>query len=198
MTRWILVLTLVNFVLLVPGVFQPIYSITITSQVDAGFAQFDGVVFERTRSILGAIRELASTGDYLVSFLILFFSIVVPVTKASMLVSSLYVGSQRVRAWLLYLVDLISKWSMADVFVIGVFLAFLATENQGQQQVFEVSLLGQDVEVAMGTTLTSKLGPGFYFFLSYCVFSIAWTQVLKHRASSGTLSGALDERRLGI
>ena len=192
MTRWVLLLTLVNFVLLVPGVVQPIYSITVTSHVDAGFAQFDGTVFERTRSILGAVRELASTGDYLVSFLILFFSIIVPVTKATMLVSSLYVRNHRVRASLLYGVDLISKWSMADVFVIGVFLAFLATESQGQQNVFSISALGQEVEVAMGTTLTSTLGPGFYFFLSYCVFSIAWTQVLKHRASASVLSQALD------
>ena len=192
MRQWVLVLTLVNFALLVPGVIQPIYSITITSQVDAGFAQFDGTVFERTRSILGAVRELASTGDYLVSFLILFFSIVVPVTKGLMLLSSLYLSDRRARARVVYLVDLISKWSMADVFVIGVFLAFLATENQGQQNVFNISILGQQVDVTMGTTLTSTLGPGFYFFLSYCLFSIGWTQVLKHRGPSHAFVEVVD------
>lgn len=180
----IVILTLVNFALLAPGVTQPIYSITIMSQVDAGFAQFDATVYERTRSILGAVRELASTGNYLVSFLILFFSIIVPVTKGSMLLASIYVRSHGARARLVYLVDLIGKWSMADVFVIGVFLAYLATENQAQDNVFEVSALGQTVEVSIGTNLTSTLGRGFYFFLGYCLFSVFWTQVLKHRGAS--------------
>ncbi len=38
----IVILTLVNFALLVPRVTQPIYSITTTSEVDAEFAQFSG------------------------------------------------------------------------------------------------------------------------------------------------------------
>ena len=33
----------------------------------------------------------------------------------------------------------------------------------------------------MQTRLTSELGPGFYCFLAYCLFSVAWTQVLKYR-----------------
>ena len=180
----IVILTLVNFALLIPGVTQPIYSIVINSEVDAGFAQFDGTVYDRTRSILGVVRELFSTGNYLVSFLILLFSIIVPVTKGSMLLASIYVPSHGARAWLVYLVDLIGKWSMADVFVVGVFLAYLATQNQAQENVFEVSALGQTVEVSMTTNLTSTLGPGFYFFLGYCLFSIFWTQVLKHRGAS--------------
>ncbi len=180
----IVILTLVNFALLIPGVTQPIYSIVINSEVDAGFAQFDGTVYDRTRSILGVVRELFTTGNYLVSFLILLFSIIVPVTKGSMLLASIYVPSRGARAWLVYLVDLIGKWSMADVFVVGVFLAYLATQNQAQENVFEVSALGQTVEVSMTTNLTSTLGPGFYFFLGYCLFSIFWTQVLKHRGAS--------------
>ena len=192
MRVWVLILTLVNFVLLVPGVTQPIYSITITTQVDVGFAQFEGTVYERTRSILGAVRELASTGDYLVSFLILLFSVIVPVTKGLMLLASLYVGRQGIRRRLVFMVDLISKWSMADVFVIGVFLAFLATESQGEQNVFNIAAFGQKLEVNMATTLTSTLGPGFYFFLSYCIFSIGWTQILKYRGLSVSPSNRVE------
>ena len=184
MRRWVLALTLLNFVLLVPGVILPIYSITITSSVDATFAQFEGTVFERTRSILGAVTELASTGDYLVSFLILFFSVIVPVSKGLMLLVSLYARHEPTRARLVRIVDVISKWSMADVFVIGVFLAFLATEHQGQENVFNLPFLGQQIDVTLSTTLNSQLGSGFYFFLSYCLFSIGWTQILKYRGLS--------------
>ena len=181
----IVLLTFVNIGLLVPGVSQPIYSIAITSAVDAGgLVSFEGTVYERTRSILGAVRELAETGNYLVSFLILFFSVIVPLTKATMLLASIFAASRRVREWLVYLVDLIGKWSMADVFVVGVFLAYLATQDQSQANVFEVAFLGQQLEINMMTNLTSTLGSGFYFFLGYCLFSIFWTQVLKHRATA--------------
>ena len=180
----IVLLTLINFGLLVPGVVQPIYSLDITSTVDAGIAQFEGQVYQRTRSILGAVRELFDSGNYLVSFLILLFSIIVPVSKGSMLLGSIYASQQRVRERLVKIVDLIGKWSMADVFVIGVFLAFLATENQVQENRFQVEALGAQLEVGIVTRVTSTLGPGFYFFLGYCIFSIFWTQVLKQRQMS--------------
>ena len=71
---------------------------------------------------------------------------------------------------------------MADVFVVAVFLAFLATRNQAQTNGFSVPVLITQVDVNMATQLTSTLGPGFYYFLGYCLFSIAWTQVLKHQS----------------
>ena len=180
----IVLLTLINFGLLVPGVVQPIYSLDITSTVDAGIAQFEGQVYQRTRSILGAVRELFDSGNYLVSFLILLFSVIVPVSKGSMLLGSIYASQQHVRERLVKIVDLIGKWSMADVFVIGVFLAFLATESQVQENRFQVEALGAQLEVGIVTRVTSTLGPGFYFFLGYCIFSIFWTQVLKQRQMS--------------
>ena len=115
------------------------------------------------------------------SFLILAFSIIVPVTKGSMLLASIYAGQESVRKRLVWLVDLIGKWSMADVFVVGVLLAFLATRDQVQENLFTVPILLRQVEIGMETHLTSTLGPGFYYFLGYCLFSIFWTQVLKRR-----------------
>ncbi|HJN43291.1 MAG TPA: paraquat-inducible protein A [Vicinamibacterales bacterium] len=186
MTRLHVVLTLLNFVLLVPGVTLPIYSVTITTQVQASIIPepIEVTVYEQTRSILGTVRELWRSDDHLVSFLILLFSIIVPVTKGSMLLASIYVTKQAVKTWLVRLVDLIGKWSMADVFVVAVFLAFLATRDQAQANTFSVPVLLQQVEVGMQTHLTSTLGPAFYYFLAYCLFSVLWTQVLKHRGSA--------------
>ncbi|MDP6582338.1 MAG: paraquat-inducible protein A, partial [Vicinamibacterales bacterium] len=161
MTRLHVVLTLLNFVLLVPGVTLPIYSVTITTQVEASIIPepIEVTVYEQTRSILGTVRELWRSDDHLVSFLILLFSIIVPVTKGSMLLASIYVTKQAVKRWLVRLVDLIGKWSMADVFVVAVFLAFLATRDQAQANTFSVPVLLQQVEVGMQTHLTSTLGP---------------------------------------
>jgi hypothetical protein len=135
----------------------------------------------QTRSILGTVRELWRSEDRLVSFLILLFSIIVPVLKASTLFAALHVRSKSLRRWLVRVVDSIGKWSMADVFVVAVFLAFLATRDQAQANTFMVPVLLQQVEVGMETRLTSSLGTGFYFFLSYCLLSILWTQLLRRR-----------------
>jgi hypothetical protein len=186
MTRLIIVvLTLVNFALLVPGVTMPIYSVEITTKVEAAIiaVPVEVTVYQQTRSILSTVRELWRSADYLVSFLILAFSIIVPVTKASMLLASIYVVQKNVKKWLVSVVDLIGKWSMADVFVVGVFLAFLATRDQVQENLFSVPILLTEVEIGMETHLTSTLGPGFYYFLGYCLFSIFWTQVLRRRGS---------------
>ena len=186
MTRLPVVLTLGNFALLIPGVTLPIYSVEITTLVEAAIISepVEVTVYQQTRSILSTVSELWRSADYLVSFLILAFSIIVPVTKGSMLLASIYVRKQTVRQWLVLLVDLIGKWSMADVFVVGVFLAFLATRDQVQENLFTVPILLTQVEIGMETHLTSTLGPGFYFFLGYCLFSIFWTQVLRRRPSA--------------
>ncbi len=181
MRRLHLFLTLANFVLLVPWVILPVYGVVITTHVEASLlpAPVDVTVYEQTRSILGTVRELWRSEDRLVAFLILFFSIIVPVLKASTLVAALQVRSEGLRRRLIRLVDSIGKWSMADVFVVAVFLAFLATRDQVQANTFTVPVLIQQVEVAMETQLTSTLGPGFYFFLGYCLLSTLWTQLLR-------------------
>ena len=118
MTRLLVALTLVNFGLLIPGVTQPIYSVEITTRVEADIIPepVEVIVYQQTRSILGTVRELWRSADYLVSFLILLFSIIVPVTKGTMLLASIAVAQETVKKWLVLIVDLIGKWSMADVF----------------------------------------------------------------------------------
>ena len=197
MTNLHVILTLLNFLLLIPGVTLPIYGVSIATRVEAAILAdpIEVTVFEQTRSILGTVEELWSSSDHLVSFLILFFSIIVPVTKAAVLLASLYVKSASLGERLTRIVDVIGKWSMADVFVVAVFLAFLATRAQAQTNAFSVPFLLGEIDVGMETRLTSTLGPGFYFFLAYCLFSILWTQLLRRsgRPGAGRESGVRGE-----
>ncbi|MBM64251.1 MAG: hypothetical protein CL484_14980 [Acidobacteria bacterium] len=184
MKRGIVALTLLNVLLLIPGVTLPIYGVVIRSQVAAEIISEPVMVtvYEQSRSILGTVDELWNSGDQLVSFLILLFSIIVPLAKGSMLLLAVYTATDRIRQWLVWVVDLIGKWSMADVFVVAVFLAFLATRDQVQATSFSVSVaILPPIEVEMETHVTSTLGPGFYCFLGYCLFSVLWAQVIKHR-----------------
>lgn len=183
-------LTLLNFLVLVPGVTLPIYSVTIGTQIEASVIEdpVEVTVYQQTRSILGVVRELWRSAEYLVSSLILIFSIVVPVTKGCLLLASIHVVNLRIRQRILQIVDSIGKWSMADVFVVAVFLAYLATRDSAQTNSFSVPVLFQEVDVEMATRLTSNLGAGFYYFLGYCLFSVLWTQRLNSQIANAASS----------
>ncbi len=120
--------------------------------------------FDKTRSILGTAQELQANGHLPVAVLIIVFSVVVPLIKALILLAILLPVSDKIRGVLLWVSNAISKWSMADVFVIAIFIAYLAgngiQENRGLVD-FEASL-----------------GIGFWYFLGYCLISILGTQVL--------------------
>src|SRR5690349_21466586 len=111
-------LILLSFALLVPGVTLPALTIDVSPLLP-----FMGKVnlLHETRSILGTVRRLFETGDNLVAVLILTFSILVPVTKGLMLLYVLAFPKAPFRAALHRFVALIGKWSMADVFVMGLF-----------------------------------------------------------------------------
>ena len=126
-----------------------------------GFDQIEGQMeaYRSTRSIWGTVDELSRTGNLPVAFLIVFFSLVIPVFKLLLQVSSLFIGRAELRGPLLRCNSLLSKWSMSDVFVMGLLVAYMAGSASGQ--------------VGDMLTMYARLEPGFYYFLAYCLFSIA-------------------------
>jgi len=121
--------------------------------------------FDKTRSIIGTAEELYGNGHLPVALLIVIFSIGVPVFKAVLLlIAGLAPMKNRPRSALLSISNAISKWSMADVFVIAIFIAYLASngiqENRGL------------------VDFQASLGTGFWYFLGYCLVSILGNQLL--------------------
>jgi len=149
-----LVLILASFGALIPGIVKPV--LTIDGSITLPLMGTVNLGSE-TRSIMGTIEYLYKTGNNLVASLILIFSVVVPVLKGVLLLVSLIPGRPRFKLLLLEIVRRIGKWSMADVFVVAVFLAFLATASM---EVFK-----------------AKLEVGFYYFLTYCILSLAATGI---------------------
>jgi hypothetical protein len=142
-----------------------------------GLDQVEGriEVFAQSRSILGFAGDLSREGYPLVALLILTFSVVVPVFKAVLQALALLLpraGAER----LLGANAALSKWSMADVFVMALLVAFLAGRASGH---------AGDV-----LRMQAQLGPGFYYFLGYCLFSIAAGALLT--AGPGGASAATD------
>jgi len=120
--------------------------------------------FDKTRSIIGTAQELYTSKHVLVAVLILLFCVVVPVVKGLLAVGTLLPVSNKLKDNFMMIGNVLSKWSMADVFVVGIFVAYLAAN--GIQE--EKGLVAFD----------AQLGTGFYYFLIYCLLSIFATQLI--------------------
>lgn len=149
-----LLLTAVSIGLLIPGLTQPV--LTIVASVDLLGAPRE--IFRQTQSVLQAVRRLHESDNDFVAGLILFFSVTVPFLKAMALVIMLALRNPTARYKVYLVVRSLSKWAMADVFAVGVFIAMLAAQ-------------GTD-------NLDGIPGPGFYYFASYCLLSNLAFQLL--------------------
>ena len=140
-----LILTVISLGLIIPGLRSDALTITATLPL------LKKPLFEETQSILRAAQRLYDSKNYFVAGLIVFFSIVVPFLKALLLGVILWVKDARTKYRLYLFVRSASKWAMADVFAVGVFIAFMA---------------GNALD-----NLDAKLHPGYYFFITYCLVS---------------------------
>jgi uncharacterized paraquat-inducible protein A len=162
--RIALLLTVVSLALLWPGLVQPVLTIRATMEMFGVSRELSN----ETRSVVGAIEGLHDSGNDFVAGLILVFSVLVPFVKVALLVPifTLRDGHQRQR--LHRLVSAISKWAMADVFAVGMLIALLAAKGTAN--------------------LTATAGPGFYYFVAYCLVSNAAFQTLRVERPNGSLA----------
>jgi hypothetical protein len=128
------------------------------------------VVYEQTRSILGSVRRLYEVGSPVPATLILLFSVIVPLGKAALVAWSVFVANAAVRHRTLTFVETIAKWSMADVFVVAIFIAYLAAQASA------TPTQGANAAPAL-IAFTAHFGAGFYWFAAYCIFSLASQQI---------------------
>lgn len=151
-----LILILISLGCLYPGLFEPILSIVVGTDIPIlGRIELQN----STNSIVSTIQTLNNEGNPLVAFLILFFSVMVPLLKAVLLLVVLFIPQVPRRADIYSFVHVIGKWSMADVFVVGVLIAYLGTQSN--------------------TNIEATLHEGFYYFLAYCLISLAAIQIMK-------------------
>ena len=189
-------LFILSIVLLIPGITQPLMTIkaTVNQQEILSLAtealfppdqsnhfvhnmmqsvlqqlKVEGSVevFESTRSLLSTMTELIAHNHAVVGLLIGLFGVVIPVIKIMLTLVSFLLYSPEDKERLLKFSSLLSKWSMSDVFVMAILVAFL-TINANEQSIDAVQM-------------SAELGPGFYFFTAYCLLAIAAGQLLARR-----------------
>jgi len=154
-------LLVVSLLCLYPGVTKPMMNLSVGATLPL-IGKME--LYNQTQSIYQTIQTLFKSGNELVGFLILLFSIIVPVFKAVLLLSAFVFKQWSQRDLAKKVVNAIAKWSMADVFVIGVFMAFLAGKAN--------------------PNINAILHEGFWWFTAYCVLSILGGQLIKLETSS--------------
>jgi len=137
-------------------------SLTASLQQSVG----DVEVFQQTRSIVSSVQRLYEVGSPVPATLILLFSVVVPFVKTALVGWAMF-ASHETRRRTLTFVETIAKWSMADVFVVALFITYLAA--MASQSAADA---GPPI-----VAFTAQFGPGFYWFAAYCVFSLASQQL---------------------
>jgi len=143
--RWLLlVLHVISLVLLGLGWVLDMLHIDISTHFIVDFN-----LFNEKRSVLGTLQTLWDGANYWPFFLIFLFGIAVPLVKSGVIFYVL-LAKDPAPKWR-YFVSAISKWAMADVFAISIFVAFLGAG-------------------AMQNTKAS-LEAGFYYFSGYVLLS---------------------------
>jgi hypothetical protein len=208
----VLIITIISLALLIPGVTQPM--LTLTGTIDKAEMTATGIdiivdsiveksmkrgkdksekdergkaermigmmtgmlglkdlkgeikAYSKTRSIAGTVKELFRSGNGFVGFLVMLFSIVIPVTKILLMLVAAYFRDSKNSRTAFLISSVISKWSMADVLVIAIIVAFMAANASSMG-----GLLNMDARFEFG----------FYFFLGYCIFSILSMQVITRK-----------------
>lgn len=142
----------------------------------------DQVLYYRSKSLLQVVSTLMQTGkvDSMgVGVLLLLFSILFPVAKLVSTELLLLGGPAFKKSRLVEFFALKSgKWSMADVNVVAIFMAFI-----GFRGIINSQLEGLNMNTAAVDSISTNattLQPGFYLFTAFVLFSLALSEILKH------------------
>jgi hypothetical protein len=136
----------------------------------------DQILYYQRKSIIDVAKALLP-GSPFVAIMIVLFSVVFPLIKN--LVSFLVIFNPALlnKKLVSIIINNISKWSMADVFVVAIFLAYLGYDSlitNQMQQLYQVENLNLMIDPN-----ASQIGTGFWFFLFYVIASIVSSYFLK-------------------
>jgi len=140
----------VSALFLMVGLLAPI--LTVTARQEIGFLG-EVVLQHESKGILTTIHKLQEVGNHFTALLLALFSVVLPVLKIVLSLGALGFADGGKRRASLAVVKFIGRWSMTDVFVVAVLLAFLTADT--------------------AQLTDARLEPGLYFFAGYGLLSIA-------------------------
>jgi len=175
-----ILLILSSLCLLLGGIITPM--IELEARIDMLIFQLlseevvfrNNILFFQSKSITDMVRILMTDGSVQmisVGILIFTFSIVFPSVK--LICSYLYslnIDKLKENKVIQFFVIKSGKWSMADVMVVAIFMAYIGFNGIVGSQMANLSRSTQSIEIL--TTNGTHLTGGFYLFLCFCLASL--------------------------
>lgn len=191
----VVVLMLFCIVMLVGGVLSPMMEVEVRiTRLDATLLgspiEFrEQSLYYRSKTVLEvskSLLEMHRPAMTLVAILVVMFSVVFPALKMLALSASLFRPSLLRKSRIVRLLAFeLSKWSMADVMVLAIFMSFIAFNG-----VIESGMAGLRTAPAVQQltipTNSSTILPGYYLFVGFCVAGIYLSKKLEHGIASGS------------
>jgi hypothetical protein len=177
------ILNLSALALFIPGILQPMFSLTMDVTAQTNISQLSSELINKELSLIATIKELYQDERVLVAALILFFSVIIPLIKSALISYTYFTKNNVLARKVNDFVNAIGKWSMADVFVVAVFLAIMSTNHAETQTQHQLSLFGFKVDLLLSSSTLSNIGVGFYYFTGYCILSMIASQVSAYSLS---------------
>jgi hypothetical protein len=189
----VVVLTLFSIAMLAGGVLSPMLEVEVRiTKLDATLLgtpiEFrDQSLYYRSKTVLEVCQTLIRMGRpemMLVGVLVVLFSVVFPALKMLALGAGLFRPALlRTNRLVKLLAFELSKWSMADVMVLAIFMSFVAF-NGVIGSAWDGLREMPNVEQVMIPTNASRILPGFYLFVGFCVSSILLSKRLERGIAS--------------
>ncbi len=182
-------LILASFCLLLGGITTPM--IDLEARIDLLTLKLmgedvifrDNIIFFQSKSITDVVRILIEEGSLrmiFVGILVFTFSIIFPGGKLiSSLLYSYHVGNLRENRLIRFFVIKSGKWSMADVFVVAIFMAYIGFNGIIGSQLDQLTQAARPVEIF--TTNGTRLLGGFYLFLIFCISSLLLSEMITRK-----------------
>lgn len=137
------------------------------------------ILFFHSKSILDVIIVLIKNNKYdsiIAGVLIFMFSVIFPIVKLHSCALVIYNPKNIENKITNFLVLKLGKWSMADVIVVAILMAYTGFQGIINSQLAKLKLFSNHIEVL--TTNNTQLQVGFIIFLSFCIFGIIFSTML--------------------
>jgi uncharacterized paraquat-inducible protein A len=138
------------------------------------------VLYFQSKSVLEVFRTLVTMGRpdmWIVGVLVLMFSVVFPTIKIFTLAFCLIRPSLLRNRLAKFFALESSKWSMADVMALAIFMAFVAFNGLIANTMSGLRQTGADLVIP---TESSKILPGYFLFIGFCLASLFLSKKLEH------------------
>ncbi len=182
------ILTLICGCLLAVGVLIPMINIDARISkmefelMGESIVFIDQVLYFKSKSILEVVWVMITNKKVdviIVGVLVLSFSVLFPVSKLIGSVIHIYSDKLRENGFIKFLVFRTAKWSMADVMVVAIFMAYIGFTGIISEQLSDLEDIALNVNIM--TTNASSLQIGFFLFTSFAVLSLLVSHKLQYR-----------------